>query len=80
MNPIFEEGEKENRGQGTAGKVPVFGILERGGKVKVVVVGDVKGDLLELAIKKIKRDSLIYTTGSEVTTDASHMDLNTKMN
>jgi len=53
---------KGNRGRGAAGKVPVFGILERGGKVKVEVVGDVKGDtLLELAIKKVKRGSLIYT-------------------
>jgi len=31
---------KGNRGRGAAGKVPVFGILERGGKVKVEVVGD----------------------------------------
>jgi transposase len=53
---------KGNRGRGAAGKVPVFGILERGGKVKVEVVPDVKGDtLLELAIKKVKRGSLIYT-------------------
>jgi transposase len=53
---------KGNRGRGAAGKVPVFGILERGGKVKVEVVGDVKGDtLLGLAIKKVKRGSLIYT-------------------
>jgi len=53
---------KGNRGRGAAGKVPVFGILERGGKVKVEVVGDVKGDtLLELAIRKVKRGSLIYT-------------------
>jgi transposase len=36
--------------------------VERGGKVKVEVVGDVKGDtLFELAIKKFKRGSLIYT-------------------
>jgi transposase len=53
---------KGNRGRGAAGKVPVFGILERGGKVKVEVVHDVKGDiLLELAIKKVRRGSLIYT-------------------
>jgi transposase len=53
---------KGNRGRGAAGKVPVFGILERGGKVTVEVVPDVKGDtLLELAIKKVKRGSLIYT-------------------
>jgi transposase len=53
---------KRNRCRGAAGKVPVFGILERGGKVKVEVVGDVNGDtLLELAIRKIKRGCLIYT-------------------
>ena len=53
---------KGNRGQGAAGKVPVFGILERGGKVKVEVVHDVKCDtLLELAIRKVRRGSLIYT-------------------
>lgn len=53
---------KGNRGRGAAGKVPVFGILERGGKVTVEVVPDVKGDtLLELAIRKVKRGSLIYT-------------------
>ncbi len=37
---------KGNRGRGAAGKVPVFGILERGGKVKVEVVRNVKGDTL----------------------------------
>jgi transposase len=53
---------KGNRGRGAAGKVPVFGILGPRGKVKVEVVSDVKGDtLLELVIKKVKRDSLIYT-------------------
>ena len=53
---------KGNRGRGAAGKVPVFGILERGGKVTVEVVPEVKGDtLLELAIKKVKRESLICT-------------------
>ena len=53
---------KGNRGRSAAGKVPVFGILERGGKVTVEVVPDVKGDtLLELALKKVKRGSLIYT-------------------
>ncbi len=58
----FRGRRKGNRGRGAAGKAPVFGILERGGKVKVEVVGDVKGDtLLEFAIKKVKRGSLIYT-------------------
>ena len=53
---------KGKRGRGAAGKVPVFGILERGGKVTVEVVTDVQGEtLLELAIRKVKRGSLIYT-------------------
>ena len=53
---------KGKRGRGAAGKVPVFGILERGGKVTVEVVSDVQSEtLLELAIKKVKRGSLIYT-------------------
>ena len=43
-------------------KIPVFGILERGGKVKVEVVKDVKAEtLLKETIKKVKRGSLIYT-------------------
>src|SRR4030066_963537 len=53
---------KGNRGRGAAGKIPVFGILERGGKVRVEVVQNVTGEsLLEMAIKKVKRGSLIYT-------------------
>jgi hypothetical protein len=44
---------KGNRGRGAANKIPVFGILERGGKVRVDVVEDVKGDtLLGLTLKK----------------------------
>ncbi len=53
---------KGNRGRGAAGKNPVFGILERGGKVRVEVVQNVSGEtLLTMAIKKVKRGSLIYT-------------------
>jgi transposase len=53
---------KGNRGRGAAGKIPVFGILERGGKVRVEVVRNVSGEtLLNMAIKKVKRGSLIYT-------------------
>ena len=36
----FGERRKGNRGRGAAGKTPVFGILERGGKVRVEVVRD----------------------------------------
>jgi len=53
---------KGNRGRGAAGKIPVFGILERGGKVRVEAVRNVTGEtLLEMAIAKVKRGSLIYT-------------------
>jgi transposase len=50
------------RGRGAAGKVPVFGVLERGGTVQVEVVQNVKEEtLLELTIKKVKRGSLVCT-------------------
>ncbi len=53
---------KGNRGCGAKNKLPVFGILERQGKVKIEVVRDVTAkSLLEAAIKKVKRGSLIYT-------------------
>ncbi len=53
---------KGKRGRGAKNKIPVFGILERNGKVKVEVVKDVKAEtLLKETIKKVKRGSLIYT-------------------
>ncbi len=53
---------KGKRGRGAYNKIPVFGILERDGKVKVEVVKNVTEEtLLSLAIKKVKRGSLIYT-------------------
>ena len=63
MNRISAGGEKASvAGVLHTGKVPVFGIPERGGKVTVEVVRDGQGEtLLELAIKKVKRGSLIYT-------------------
>jgi len=52
---------KGKRGRG-AKKIPVFGILEGQGKVKVEIVPDVSGEsLLRETIKKVKRGSLIYT-------------------
>jgi transposase len=48
--------------RGTKNKIPVFGILERNGKVKVEIVKDVSDEiLLRETIKKVKRGSLIYT-------------------
>jgi len=53
---------KGNRGRGAAGKVPVFGILERDGLVHVNVVPDVSATtLLKLTVKKVRRGSVVYT-------------------
>jgi len=44
------------------GKIPVFSILEREGKVKVKIVQDVSAEsILRETIKKVKRSNLIYT-------------------
>ena len=53
---------KGKRGRGASGKVPVFGILERNGKVKVSVVKDVTArTLLDLTVKTVRRGSIVYT-------------------
>ncbi|MCX8012296.1 MAG: IS1595 family transposase [Desulfobacterota bacterium] len=53
---------KGRRGRGALHKVPVFGILERNGKVKVEVVKDVSAkSILEMTIKTVRRGSIVYT-------------------
>ena len=53
---------KGKRGRGAAGKVPVFGILKRGGKVYAQVVSDTKQHTLVPIIKtKVFPDSIVYT-------------------
>jgi len=53
---------KGKRGRGAAGKVPVFGILERDGLVQVNVVPDVSAaTLLDITLKKVRRGSVVYT-------------------
>ena len=53
---------KGNRGRGAAGKVTVFGVLERQGRVNVEVVPKVKAEtLLHLTVKKVRRGSIVYT-------------------
>ena len=54
---------KGRRGRGAAGKVVVFGILKRNGRVyTVVVVDNAKSDTLMPVIKqKILPDSIVYT-------------------
>ena len=54
---------KDRHGRGAAGKVVVFGILKRNGRVyTVVVVDNAKSDTLMPVIKqKIMPDSIVYT-------------------
>ena len=54
--------ELGKRGRGAAGKVPVFGLLKRGGKVFVLPVPDARSDtLMPIIRRKIKPDSIVYT-------------------
>lgn len=53
---------KGKRGRGAAGKVPVFGIIERKGRVWVQPVKDVTAEtLLDATVRKVRRGSLVYT-------------------
>ena len=53
---------KGRRGRGAAGKVVVFGILKRNGRIYTVVVDNAKSDTLMPVIKqKIMPDSIVYT-------------------
>ena len=53
---------KGRRDRGAAGKVVVFGILKRNGRVYTVVVDNAKSETLLPVIKqKIMPDSIVYT-------------------
>ena len=53
---------KGKRGRGALGKVPVFGLLKRHGKVFTVVIPDARADtLLPIIRQKVKPDSIVYT-------------------
>lgn len=53
---------KGKRGRDDAGKVAVFGILKRDGKVYTKVVNDTKTEtLMPLIARKIGPDSIVYT-------------------
>jgi transposase len=50
------------RGRAIAGKVPVFGLLKRGGKLYARMIGDVKSATLKAIIEeKIVPDSIVYS-------------------
>jgi transposase len=53
---------KGQRGRGAAGKVPVFGLLKRKGKVYTKVITDAKSKtLMPIIHQKIVPDSIVYT-------------------
>ena len=53
---------KGKRGRGAGGKIPVFGILKRGGKVYTHVIQDTKTTtLMPIMCEKVKPDSIVYT-------------------
>ena len=53
---------KGKRGRGAAGKVPVFGILKRGGKVYAQVISNAKARTLMPIIKeRVIPDSIVYS-------------------
>lgn len=53
---------KGKRGRGAAGKVAVFGLLKRGGKVYTQIILDAKSDtLMPIIREKIEPDSVVYT-------------------
>ena len=53
---------KGKRGRGAAGKVAVFGLLKRGGKVFTAIIPNAKTEtLLPIIQDKVKPDSIVYT-------------------
>ncbi len=53
---------KGKRGRGAAGKVPVFGLLKRNGKVFSVIIPDAKtSTLMPIIRQQVKPDSIVYT-------------------
>ena len=58
----FGGSRKGMRGRGAAGKVPVFGILKRGGKVYTQVIPDASGKtLIPIIEDRIMPDSIVYS-------------------
>jgi transposase len=58
----FGGARKGNRGRGAAGKIPVFGILKRKGKVYTQVIADASSaTLIPIITNKIRPDSIVYT-------------------
>ena len=60
--PRRSRGLAKNRGRSAPHKTPVFGILERRGRVEVTVVPNCSAEsLITATLKTVKRGSLVYT-------------------
>jgi len=58
----FGGARKGKRGRGAAGKVAVFGLLKRGGKVYTAIIPNAKTEtLLPIIQEKVEPDSIVYT-------------------
>jgi len=58
----FGGSRKGKRGRGAAGKVPVFGLLKRNGKVYAAIIPDAKTKtLMPIIREKVQPDSIVYT-------------------
>ena len=58
----FRGVRKGNRGRGAAGKVPVFGLLKRGGKVYTGMIPNARtATLMPIMERMIQPDSVVYT-------------------
>ena len=58
----FGGSRKGKRGRGAAGKVPVFGLLKRNGKVYTDMIPDAKTKtLMPIIREKVKPDSIVYS-------------------
>ena len=55
---------KGKRGRGAAGKIPVFGLLKRGGKVYTKIIPDASSaTLMPIIERKVVPDSIVYSDG-----------------
>jgi transposase len=60
--PKRSRGDPHNRGRSTPHKTPVFGILERHGRVQVSVVRDCSAETIrDHTLRWVKRGTLVYT-------------------
>ena len=58
----FGDKGKGKRGRGAAGKIPVFGVLKRGGRVYTKIISDASSETLIPIIKrKVIPDSIVYS-------------------